>query len=302
MTPRQRKKALESEYVRELVGEMGDAPVEISTDPTRSQRSFVQREKQRMLRRAEAEEEMFTRTPLTRTERKRLKAAKTTGFHSTSAVLEDIGTDIADLVDGGMDDTVDDDENAAGKLSRHRHGLTDLIGGRGARKSMRSGDEDLPVEGNTLNDRRIRHEQALSKKFQKRQRQQESDDDHDDYGGQLVGEEDEYYKQARERSESKKEGRRKRKQLSETPSEAFPPLEDARADGKRQIGYDIAKNRGLTPNRNKALKNPRKKHRVKYGKAVIRRKGQVQDQRERSQNYGGEATGIKTNVSKSVRL
>ena len=40
----------------------------------------------------------------------------------------------------------------------------------------------------------------------------------------------------------------------------------------------------------------------RYGKAVIRRKGQVQDQRERRDGYGGEATGIKSRVTKSVKL
>lgn len=57
--------------------------------------------------------------------------------------------------------------------------------------------------------------------------------------------------------------------------------------------------------RRKDLKNPRKKHRVKFAQAVVRRKGQVQGVREApasAAGYGGEATGIKARVAKSTRL
>lgn len=46
-------------------------------------------------------------------------------------------------------------------------------------------------------------------------------------------------------------------------------------DGKRAITRQIAKNKGLTPYRKKELRNPRVKHRNKYRKAKIRRKGAV---------------------------
>lgn len=45
--------------------------------------------------------------------------------------------------------------------------------------------------------------------------------------------------------------------------------------GKRSISYQIAKNKGLTPHRKKEQRNPRVKHRNKYRKAKIRRKGAV---------------------------
>jgi len=51
--------------------------------------------------------------------------------------------------------------------------------------------------------------------------------------------------------------------------------EDANEEAKRAITYQIAKNRGLTPYRRKDLRNPRVKHRNKYRKAKIRRKGAV---------------------------
>jgi U3 small nucleolar RNA-associated protein 3 len=57
--------------------------------------------------------------------------------------------------------------------------------------------------------------------------------------------------------------------------------------------------------RRKDLKNPRKKHRVKFAQAVVRRKGQVQGVQaapSAPRGYAGEATGIKAKIAKSTRL
>lgn len=51
--------------------------------------------------------------------------------------------------------------------------------------------------------------------------------------------------------------------------------EEEKEEGKRGITYQIAKNKGLTPHRKKEQRNPRVKHRNKYRKARICRKGQV---------------------------
>jgi len=78
---------------------------------------------------------------------------------------------------------------------------------------------------------------------------------------------------------------------------------DAAADGeKREVGRQIEKNRGLTRERKKIDRNARVKNREKFRKASIRRKGQVRDVKSQSGAYSGEATGIKKNVSHSVRF
>ncbi|TGZ84319.1 hypothetical protein EX30DRAFT_338851 [Ascodesmis nigricans] len=73
--------------------------------------------------------------------------------------------------------------------------------------------------------------------------------------------------------------------------------------GKRAITYQIQKNKGLTPHRKKEVRNPRVKKRNAYEKkkkklsstrAVYR--GGLQG------SYGGEATGIKKSVVKSVKF
>ncbi|KAH8236164.1 hypothetical protein KR026_000192 [Drosophila bipectinata] len=73
-------------------------------------------------------------------------------------------------------------------------------------------------------------------------------------------------------------------------------------DARRGITYQMAKNKGLTPHRKKELRNPRVKHRGKYRKALIRRKGAVRTVRKEVQRYGGEMSGIKASVTKSVKF
>lgn len=74
------------------------------------------------------------------------------------------------------------------------------------------------------------------------------------------------------------------------------------ADAKRAITYEMAKNKGLTPKRKKIDRNPRVKHREKYRRAIIRRKGQVREVRKEDTRYSGELSGIRAGVKKSVKL
>lgn len=71
---------------------------------------------------------------------------------------------------------------------------------------------------------------------------------------------------------------------------------------KRAINYTIAKNKGLTPYRKKEQRNPRVKHRMKFKKATVRRKGQVRKPRTETRRYDGEHTGIKMDVTKSIKF
>ncbi|XP_065358141.1 something about silencing protein 10 [Calliphora vicina] len=78
--------------------------------------------------------------------------------------------------------------------------------------------------------------------------------------------------------------------------------EEDDAEARRGITYQIAKNKGLMPHRKKEQRNPRVKHRGKYRKALIRRKGAVRTVRTETSRYGGEISGIKATVSKSVKF
>lgn len=78
--------------------------------------------------------------------------------------------------------------------------------------------------------------------------------------------------------------------------------DDTVADEKRTITYEIAKNKGLLPYRKKEYRNPRVRNRMKYRRAKIRRKGQVRESRNEVTRYGGELTGIRTDVAKSIKI
>lgn len=82
-------------------------------------------------------------------------------------------------------------------------------------------------------------------------------------------------------------------------------LDGSKADedgSKRAITWQMSKNKGLTPHRKKEQRNPRVKHRNKFRKAKIRRKGQVREARTELKRYGGEMSGIKKTVTKSIKI
>ncbi|XP_040823130.1 something about silencing protein 10 [Ochotona curzoniae] len=100
------------------------------------------------------------------------------------------------------------------------------------------------------------------------------------------------------KSQEKENGQQLKRKKEDSAEEAGP--EDHNA--KRAITYQIAKNRGLTPRRKKIDRNPRVKHREKFRRAKIRRRGQVREVRKEEQRYSGELSGIRAGVKKSIKL
>lgn len=78
--------------------------------------------------------------------------------------------------------------------------------------------------------------------------------------------------------------------------------DDLDEDGKRRITYEMSKNKGLIRKRRKELKNPRVKHKMKFKKAKIKHKSQVREVQRETVRYGGEMTGIKSTLSRSVKI
>ena len=80
--------------------------------------------------------------------------------------------------------------------------------------------------------------------------------------------------------------------------------EELGPDGKRAITYAIEKNKGLAPRRKKEDRNPRVKKRKKFDEKMKKLGSirQVYKGGEGPGGYGGELTGIKTSVVKSVKL
>ena len=107
-----------------------------------------------------------------------------------------------------------------------------------------------------------------------------------------------FYKKVASKTKSKKAFKKSLYQVAPK----FPRA-DGFVEGERAINRTILKNRGLVAHKPKINRNPRVKKREQYRKALIRRKGAVREVREgEGHKYGGEGTGIKSNISRSRKL
>ncbi|XP_067144480.1 something about silencing protein 10 isoform X2 [Centruroides vittatus] len=89
---------------------------------------------------------------------------------------------------------------------------------------------------------------------------------------------------------------------SDYPNNSLTSNNNNNTEEKRSITYEIAKNKGLTPHRKKEVRNPRVRHRKKYERAKVKRKGQFREPMKELQRYGGEISGIRAGVCKSIKL
>ncbi|KAI1907787.1 something about silencing protein 10 [Ophidiomyces ophidiicola] len=186
---------------------------------------------------------------------------------------------------------------------------------RGAAGRDAGGDTDLPYR-ERLKDRQAR----LNMDAEKRGRQQANElerlggeSDEDDYRaakeirGGGASDSDDYYDFVASRGKEKKEDKRIRAEAYAKATREGGHVEvqeEIGADGKRAITYAIEKNKGLAPKRNKDVRNPRVKKRKKFEekKKKLGSIRAVYKGGEGRGGYGGELTGIKKNLIKSVKL
>ncbi|NXN20585.1 SAS10 protein, partial [Nycticryphes semicollaris] len=109
----------------------------------------------------------------------------------------------------------------------------------------------------------------------------------------------EYYNKMEEKLKLKRKRTKEQEALEEEEEAA---LEGEDPNKKRGVTYQMIKNKGLTPRRKKIDRNPRVKHREKFRRAKIRRKGQVREVRRELHRYSGEHSGIRAGVKKSRKL
>lgn len=178
------------------------------------------------------------------------------------------------------------------------------------------GDEDLPYK-ERLRDRVARlnaEAEKRGKKLDSYGRGAELDGGDEDEGEKAVarevrgGEDDEYYDLVNASSKQKKTDKAALIAAAATAHEQNALLRvvegEMDEEGKRAIGYVIEKNKGLAPRRKKDVRNPRVKKRKKFEekkKKLGSMKAVYKGGEERG-GYGGEKTGIKSGLVKSVKL
>lgn len=177
------------------------------------------------------------------------------------------------------------------------------------------GDDDLPHR-ERLRDRQER----LTREAQKRGQKAKDEDlgagsedegpsnmQREERGGNI--EDDEFAREMIAKAKSKKAFKNEREEAYRQAKEqggkvVRQELPGVGPDGRREIGFKIEKNKGLTPKRNKLNKNPRAKKRAKYEEKTKKLRSMKPTYKggEGRGGYGGELTGIKTNLVRSTKL
>ncbi|KAF2486852.1 Sas10 C-terminal domain-containing protein [Neohortaea acidophila] len=187
---------------------------------------------------------------------------------------------------------------------------------RGAAGRNAGGDDDIPHR-ERLKDRQARLNAEAEKRGQRNTQPSAADlggdsDEEDAKQAQAIratagGDDDGYYDLIASRTARRKADKAAltaaQKQAAESGGRVVPE-EIVGVDGKRKITYAIEKNKGLTPHRKKEVRNPRVKKRKKYDekKKKLASTRAVFKGGEGRGGYGGELTGIKGGLVRSVKL
>ncbi|KAK9477055.1 Sas10 C-terminal domain-containing protein [Lipomyces japonicus] len=188
------------------------------------------------------------------------------------------------------------------------------------RKERFSGDVDLPYKERNK-ERQLRLNQLAEQKGQTKAVEGDSDfldgEDYDDNDFTASREsqnneskdndddDDDYYdmvKSAKDKKRAEIVGLKDEVKKAVREGRLAQLQESVGEDGKRAINYQILKNKGLTPKRNKDNRNARVKKRKKYEKAKKKLASIKQVYKTPEGPYQGEKTGIKKNLTKSVKF
>lgn len=173
------------------------------------------------------------------------------------------------------------------------------------------GDDDLPYK-----ERHFERQQRLNEEARKRGEKgaqvdaadnfDDSDEDDERTSRQVkAGFDDDYYNMVKTSADKRKQDKKKSHELAVKAAKEGKLAElqgEVDESGKRAIDYQILKNKGLTPKRNKDNRNARVKKRKKYAAAQKKLSSTRRVYQQPTSAYGGEQTGIRKNLSRSVKF
>ena len=296
---RRLRRLRQSEMMTELANEFSDKPEMVQQERTGDKR----------LDREEAERERYEEEYLTRlVVTKKLKKARKAALRKKGMVGS-----LGQLDNFGKIDMLMNQEGEAEKMERleweRRRALKNQLNQleqqqrQGSKRSdALSGDADVLYRDPQDVSRRA--QQEMTRKAMMNRPPSDDDDQagvHNDVLARFSKdpvEDDEFYRSTkRKRSEKLDEKRQK--------YEFEPTFDDSESDdgSPRKANYMMIKNKGLVAHKKKEYRNPRVRKRKQFERAAKRVKGQVRQVRTgETDRYGGEDTGIRSDLSRSRKI
>ncbi|KAJ2656863.1 something about silencing protein 10 [Coemansia sp. RSA 1200] len=207
------------------------------------------------------------------------------------------------------DGDAEDKERAMRRLRNHAKRIAQGRSKRDAKAKL-TGDMDVPYRDRKAE--RLRYDSKTADSVREQAEQYGDDLDLGMDLGSDIGEagrsDDDYYKEVAQQAAAKKTQAKAEKKARKDAQWKMVVeaniAEDAEVagDAKRGVNYQILKNKGLLPRRTKEQRNPRVKRKQRYEKAKKKLSSTGVQVRKLEGNYGGEATGIKPNLTRSTRF
>ena len=282
----------------------------------RSRKSKAQRAAEEALAKANTQR----RERLLRMQQRLAKLAK--ADTSTGSPPRSLGPLVPDGSDGSDlgEETALGEHEASEKAKRKKSlrfytaQIAQKVNKRDSARRTAGGDTDIPYR-ERFRDRQLRLNAEATARGQQgkdianAQLAQETDDDADAAAAQAGRQaaDEGYYEQIAAQVSVKKAAKAARPEVRSDAasgrSGTQPGLNDG-AHGKRGLTYVIEKNKGITPSGKRSVRNPRVKKRQKF-EDKLKKLNSVRPTYKGGEGrggYGGELTGIKSNLVKSVKL
>ncbi|KAF2761924.1 hypothetical protein EJ05DRAFT_507536 [Pseudovirgaria hyperparasitica] len=272
------------------------------------QQAKAEAEARKVERKRKTEEDLAALSSLT----KQIKSKKFSEPQINPSKNAEDDSDLGDEIDLTAEELAEKAKKRK-SLKFYTSQITQKSNKRDASRRDYGGDMDVPHR-ERLRDR----QQRLNAEAVKRGKNQKGDDlggesDEEDHKqareirGDDKSDDDEYYDMVAARSKKRKLDKQDRAEaFAQAAREGGEVIQEEviGPDGRREISYQISKNKGLTPKRKKDVRNPRVKKRKKYDekKKKLKSMKPVYSGGEGRGGYKGELTGIKKGLVKSVKL